>query len=549
MKAFRQFIIAIGLLATALPASALQVTGGFTGWWDQPEQQNHGVIITISRLPGGEKTGVVYWAYYQDGTPTWVIAQGDLDGDTIDATVYRVEGIDFMQPYDPDGDFVDEVGTMQVQFDSCAAGTVDYDIESLGQGSFDISRLDTPPGRNCTGGLSDDRRPDLERERIEVVLQGEGEARGYAELDLRPGRAAFEVSVRGLMAGEAYVLQMTEDDDEIKRLGVFEVFESASGGTYGEIEFRSPQAGTAQELDFDPRGRLIEVLDAGAGVVLSGTLPEEGELPGRGVPPFDSDFKDPGFGGREIELQLDNVAAPPSATAQAELTMGGGQMEFEIEVYGLGEGEYPVQMNGSPLGTIIVDTNGTGEIEFGYPEDDGQQPLDFDPAGALIQIFDGTDPLLFEGVFPDFRGEHGGPGHGSGNGPGSGSGGGPGSGPGGSGSASSDEIRVQFDNIGASQYAGARAYAEYEIRTNRVSFEIELDAMPGAGFYDFLVDINGDGEFSNIGQIEVDDDAEGELEFGDPPRFDEQILTFDPRGKTLEIRSSTETVFRVDFPN
>lgn len=540
MKLFRHLMIAFGIVVVSLPAMAFQVTGGLTGWWDQPGQQNHGVIITISRLPWGDNTGVVYWAYYDEGSPTWVIAQGELDGDTIDAEVHRFEGISFMQPNDPDANFGERVGTMQVTFQSCATGTVSYDIEPMGPGSFEISRLDTPPGRHCSGGLSDNRRPDLERERIEVILEGEGEATGYAELDLRPARAFFDVSARGLQAGDGYTLQMRSDDDEMERLGEFEVFETGAG-TFGEIKFRSPQVGAAENLGFDPRGRELEIRDAAEQLVLAGTLPEEGELPGRGAPPFDNEFKGPGAGGRNVEIQLANVGADSSALATAELSMGGG-MEFEIKLIGLSSGDYPVRLNGRDLGTIVVSDAGAGEIEFGYPDDHGQQPFDFDPAGALIEIFDSSELLLFEGVFPEFRGSGGG--HGGG-GPG---GGGPGGGGPGHGYAGSDETQVQFENvIDDGAYAGASAYAEYEVRTNRESFEVEVRSMP-VGAYPLMVDLEG--TLSEVGLIQVDARGRGEIEFGDPPRFDEAQLDFDPRGRQLEIREDGgDAVFRVDFPD
>jgi len=47
--------IALTLAMAGGSASAMEVTGGFTGWWDQPAQQNHGVILVVSELPDGAK--------------------------------------------------------------------------------------------------------------------------------------------------------------------------------------------------------------------------------------------------------------------------------------------------------------------------------------------------------------------------------------------------------------------------------------------------------------------------------------------------------------
>lgn len=533
MKMFRRLIAATVLIALAMPAGALEVTGGFTGWWQQPEQQNHGVIITISRLPGGEKTGVVYWAHYDDGAPSWVIAQGEIDGDTIDADVFRFDGISFMQPQTPDADFGERIGTLQIEFADCTRGRVRFDTVDLGAGEFGISRLDNPPGRNCTGGLADDRRPNRAGERIEAALAGDGT--GRAELDLRPGRARFEVRVRGVPVGDGYELDVGGETR-----GEFEVFETAAGGTRGRIGFRSPRTGPTELLDFDPRGELIEVVADGV-VVSSAMLPDQGTLPGGNSAPFEHEFQ--GQGGREIEFELANLGLWPGAVATAELAMGSGRMEFEIELIGAPAGSYPVSVAGVRRGVIEVAEDGEsstrGVLEFGYPEDDGQRPFDFDPAGALVEIFSG-DTVAFDGTFPDFRGDgcdrddHG---PGGGDGPGDG----PGHGGMHHGCGDIDEVGVVFDNVGGAAYAGAGASAEYEVHANRSRFEVEVESMPG-GSYPLVVD------GVQRGVIDVFEDGDGEIEFGDPPHFDENTLDFDPRGATVEIVDGEGPVFTADFP-
>lgn len=542
MLRFRNLIATLAIAAAATPAAALEVTGGFTGWWAQPEQQNHGVIITISRLPGGEKTGVVYWAHFDGGEPSWLIAQGEIDGDTIDADAFRFEDIAFMQPNNRDADFGEQVGTLRVEFADCRSGTVTYETETLGAGAFDISRLDNPPGRNCTGGMADDRRPNRERERIEVALEGDGT--GVAELDMRPGRAWFEVTVRDVAPGD-YRLQVGAEGEDVEPRGEFEVFETAGGGTRGEIEFRSPRTGSGDLLDFDPRGQPVEVV-GDSGVVLSATLPEEGTFPGNGSAPFSHGFH--GAGGRDIEFRLDNLSSDyPDAIATAELTMGGGVMEFEIELVGVPAGSYPVAVAGVERGVIDVAEAGSGttrgQIEFGYPGDAGQRPFDFDPADALIEVFgDAADaPVLFEGTFPAFDRMGGGMGDGPGGGMGDGPGGGMGGDGAGGGFVDVDETSVEFDNVGGEAHAGARAFAEYVARANRTSFEVEVESMPPDSYA-----LRVDGQ--QRGVIDVFEDGDGELEFGDPPRFDEQALDFDPLGSTLEIADGDEVVFSVTFP-
>ena len=155
----------------AAPAMALEVTGSFTGWWDQPDQQNHGVIVSISQLPNGEKTGVLYWANYdEEGNPSWLIAQGGIQGDTINADLYQVDGVTFMQPRDPDADPAEPVGTMQVQFSNCSEGDVSFETPTVivGTGSFRISRITNQPGTNCSGGIGDDAGPKAHRSKNSI---------------------------------------------------------------------------------------------------------------------------------------------------------------------------------------------------------------------------------------------------------------------------------------------------------------------------------------------------------------------------------------------
>jgi hypothetical protein len=43
--------------------------------------------------------------------------------------------------------------------------------------------------------------------------------------------------------------------------------------------------------------------------------------------------------------------------------------------------------------------------------------------------------------------------------------------------------------------------------------------------------------------------GQGEIEFDNTPAIDEQCLTFDPRGQTIEIRQNGSTILTVNFPS
>ncbi|HKL50547.1 MAG TPA: hypothetical protein VJ908_05225 [Wenzhouxiangellaceae bacterium] len=396
---------------SAFSANALEVTGGFTGWWGQPDQQNHGLIVSISRLPSGEKTGVLYWAHFDDeGNPSWLFAQGDIDDDMIDARVFAFEGITFMQGQDPDANFGEPVGSMEVVFSDCVTGEVTFDTTAVGAGSFQIQRLTDQPGAECSGGISDDMGPGSLPEQFEIALAPTDVipgARGTAEFKATPGHAEFEVEIEQVPAGE-FELQVGGESR-----GLITVVDTGTGS--GEIEFRSPAGDDQLLLDFDPRDQIIDVL-LGGQVVLTALAPEEGDFPGN-PPAFDLPIR----GTLELELELVNEGVFADGEAGAEFEMRKNRAEFEIEVSDIPAGTYPVFIGGINQADITVQEDDMGEtggdLEFAFPYG-GVEPLDFDPRGQSIEIFEGAT-LLFSGQFPEGEPDDdgNGPGNGNGNGP------------------------------------------------------------------------------------------------------------------------------------
>ncbi|RFF26967.1 MULTISPECIES: hypothetical protein [unclassified Wenzhouxiangella] len=524
-------------MALSLPASALEVTGSFSGWWDQPEQQNHGAIITISRLPSGKKIAAVYWAHFDDGgEPTWMVGQGEIEGDRIRAQVYEFDGISFMQQHSPAGDFGEVVGTMDVQFTDCLNGRVMFDTDTVGAGEFPIGRLTDQPGVACSGGISDDFRPDhMPREFVAALEPTDAfpDARGEIEFKMRPGRAEFGVQVGHLPEGE-YELRIGGEPR-----GAIEVFAS-DDGTAGRIGFRSPAVPGTGLLDFDPRDRMIEVVANGE-LVLAALAPEQGNFMGRGPAPFQG--PDDGRFETEIQLASDGVYPDGSATARLEMlghsTRGQPAMEFDIEVRNIPSGSYPVLVMGVERGQVEVNEIGAGqtrgELEFRFPDAAGMMHFDFDPRGSIIEIMEGAT-RLFSAEFPD-SGTDGGFGMGMGSGMGPGMGHGMDSG------VTFAEIGIELDNAGVHPAGTAEAY--YEQHPMREIFRVRVANVPD-GTYELFV---GGTEQGVIEVASAPRGSHGVIRFGEPPAFNEQTLDFDPRGERIEIRRDGEVIFTGDFPN
>ena len=535
----------VGAITAALnPASALEVTGSFTGFWDQPDQENHGMIISVSRLATGESTGVAYWAFYDEvGNSRWLLAQGPIVGDTIEAEVFEVDGVTFLQPNNPDVNPVNPIGTMQIQFDNCDNGNVNFNTPQVivGTGGFRIQRITTQPGVNCSGGIGDNIPPNAIPETFDIDLLPTGvfpEASGDVEYKQGPGRAELEIEVEDLPVGE-YTLQV----GGITR-GIIQVRAEDDGDTKGEIEFSSPQDDDDLLLDFDPLDQIIDVLQ-GTTVVLTTITPEAGTPPGSGQ------GNPPAFGGEDIDIDLNNDGVYPDGEGDADLDFEDNRIEFEVEIEDVPVGSYTLVVGGVERGQIQVvtdddDDDTEGEIEFTFPVTPGALLLDFDPRGQLIEVFEQTT-RVFSADFPlvdDDDGDDGGSDDDDDDDSGNDDDDDGGSDDDDDGGSTSSDIDVELNNTGV--FADGSASASYDLDADSADFDVSVDDIP-VGTYNLVVD----GQVR--GQIEVtsddgDEEGDGDISFSNPQDDDDLLLDFDPRGTLVEIFDGETRLFFIDFP-
>lgn len=518
-------VLLLGALMS--PAFAFKATGGLTGWWEQPNQQNHGLIIAIATLESGEQTGTAFWAHYDDeGNPTWLIAQGPLDEDTIEADLYQVRGINFMQASGSESDPEELVGTLTIEFKNCNRGEVDYDttLATVGSGEFRIERLTTIPGVDCTGGVSDNLPPSAVPERFEIDLQpaeGFGQASGEVEAFFRPGSAEFEVEIEQVQEG-VYTLFVGGTDR-----GSFDaVIDDDDNLAEGEIEFRSPQRRDDLLLDFDPRGQTLEIFNSDDQLVLSVDVPEAGS-------PVNN-AKAPPFGDDGTTVEMTNAGVYPDGEAEAELERDPRTVSFEIEVEDIPAGDYLVCVDTDPVGTIsvVVDDDDTeGEIEFRDPATPGYEAMTFDPRGALIEIReDACDEtgtaIFFIEAFPGA------------------SAGDDSDRPGPGGEHSGPDLEVVYGIPNQGVYPGAESSAVFYRDEDGREFEVEIEDVP-AGNY--TLEVGGQERGTIVAAVDEDDDddddfsAEGEIEFANP--------NFSISGESIRILEGNSVIFEGLFPN
>jgi len=235
-------------------------------------------------------------------------------------------------------------------------------------------------------------------------------------------------------------------------------------------------------------------------------------------------------GTSETTQFLGNAGVFPAGRAKASFEERPDRTEFKVEVEDVGAGSYTIRVGGQSRATLIAASTANGirgEVEFRSPVEPGKVLLDFDPRGQLVEVVQGS-AVAFSGTL----GAAGG-GGGTGVNPNPGSGAPP------FGNAVYSLVHEPGGND------GPELKAELEQRSNRVDFKVDLEDV-AAGAYELRVDGTPRG---TITVIAVPGGTEGELEFRNPVEAGKVQLDFDPRGKTIDIRSGGTTVMSAVFPS
>lgn len=358
-----------------------------------------------------------------------------------------------------------------------------------------VSAPGEPPGSTVS------ERTQLQPQAPGDLIQGRAEYRarkdGRREFRVKVERftnAAFELFVGGVKRGDLRL-----------------------SGREAKIDFSTTPKGNDLVLDFDPRGQVVDVVQAGV-VRLSGVLAAKATNVNVALP-------------TTTVFNLPSTGADANGTARAKLRVReNARKDFSIELEDVPVGDYELLANDSIVGVIhVVNTTGgtRGEIEFNAGDDhpDGELPLTFDPAGAHLVIRLGAT-IYFDGTFSST-----------------------GNGTGGTGSGNGDDVvfppepaaRIEENLTRTGVISGASGDAKYEIRDNgRRKFSVEIEDVPAG---DYSLRIGGDHR-GTIRVVTVTGGTKGEIEFsyGDDHPDGELPLTFDPRGQLIEVLNAGGTV-------
>lgn len=393
----------LSILALALAgmlageAGALTITREFAGTWYDPAHSGHGFNFEV--IGSGPTKNVLgsWYTYDNAGNPTWVSAMGPVTGDMARLDAWSTRGGAFGNSFDPTNVQTQAWGTLTVRFSSCTEGTVQFNPNNpaLASGSMPITRLTLPYNSTCSGGISGDSSTTSSNGEIVQFMANTGlvpAASGKLKFEELPGRTEFSAEAEDLPAG-AYALFV----DGVQR-GTIAVAAATAGGSNGELEFRSPVEPGKILLDFDPRGKLVQVRQ-GASVFLTATLGTTAAPP----PPPGGGSGSPPFGNAVYRLSVE-PSGNDGPELKARLEQRSSRVDFNVELEDLPAGTYGLSVGGIDHGNIVVRAvpGGTeGEREFRNPSEPGHDPLDFDPRGRLIEITSSAGSVVLGGLFPD----------------------------------------------------------------------------------------------------------------------------------------------------
>jgi len=352
------------------------------------------------------------------------------------------------------------------------------------------------------------------------VCSGEGESSGataklrarLVPTDLAPvgseAKASFEIRKDGRRKLEVEIEGVPSGDYPVFVDGVLRGAIAVGSLGRGQLEWGDDDGGPP--LDFDPRGKLIDVAGS-AGILFSGSL--DGAIPGVNQCTFS-------------ETVTPLVAAPAAGAGSGDTKLrirDDCRRDFSVEIEDVPLGAYELFVGGVSRGTIqVADVGGQnkGELEFTTePGEVDELFLDFEPVGATVEVMQG-DTLFFSLT-------QGAPGTGGG---------------GGGGSCDGAPLEIDLPLISTGAASGAQGDVRYRIRDDcRTDFKVEIEDVAD-GSYELQVGGVARGTITVVA-------GNGELEFSDPVEPGKTLLEFDPRGQLVEVLSGATVILERSFPN
>jgi hypothetical protein len=263
-----------------------------------------------------------------------------------------------------------------------------------------------------------------------------------------------------------------------------------------EIKWSAPAKSGSGLLDFDARGKLIE-LRSGGNLLLRGVFSGESEAPKTRV----SESSD-----------LKNFSGLPKSSAKSTFSLSSnGSKLWQITAQGIGPAPVEIRLDGVVLATATP-IKGKLAVKFSSVPSSKTFLLETDPRGGQVELY--QQQILMFGGYVNSRAQ-------------------------GVNLANPKLYMLNIPSTGAD--ADASAKAKYRVReTGRRDFSVEVEDLP-LGIYDLLVDEIVRGQ---IQVISVNGKNEGEIEFSNGEDDGSKLLLdFNPELKMIKIRQAEVTFF------
>lgn len=266
------------------------------------------------------------------------------------------------------------------------------------------------------------------------------------------------------------------------------------------LRFRAPNYRGYQRLDFDPRGKSMQLKVNGA-TVLSGVFSGNGEDPKTTVSEL---------------ARLKNMVSGSKSRASATYTRNSaGVATFSVAVTSAPIAPITLVVNGQPEAQpIVVGRTGSGVIRYrSSSSSSGFLPLQDDPRGATIDLIQNGQSMFTGQMLPQAFGAN---------------------------LARRNAVILPIPAVTQPPVGFAKAKWSVDERARR-KFSVELENAPVGG-YDLLV--NGVAQ-GIISVVNFTNGTKGELEFSSSNDDSTELpLTFDPLGATIAIAQGGVTLFQ-----
>lgn len=402
LTTMRNLILSLAML-TAGTANAVTITSGFGGiWWD-PEAPGQGFVVEIVDGAEGPEVGLIVFTFGSDGKPFFMVGQGPVQKNRSQMELIRTEFVPPV-PVGPVPPLFIRWGVAEISFDDCSTGTLVLTDQSgfaaakirVGTGTFRLQPFVARLAKSCTGGIADDLPPATPPRGFEQILDlGVGTA--ATEYTERPGLAELRVELRDVAVG---VYEVFGDN---LPLGFIRVGTGTAGRTRGEFRLRSPVSGSAELLDFNPRGVRLHFVAPNGDLILAPRLSTD--LVALSPP---TQILAPSIEGAVLEAQFDSSTLQPirgvlsaaqflfSTRVEHDEELGISRLELRAE--GMSPGTYDIAVDGVIRGQMTVRSVGNGQssgtLLFQSPVVPGTVNLDFDPIGRVVSVVDNTVALF-----------------------------------------------------------------------------------------------------------------------------------------------------------